>query len=103
MGLDSTDLVVASRHQTSAVLCGEAVIMQLEVGRYYGLKGVGARVWELVQETTSVGEIVDRLVDEFDVDTERCRADLCELLRRLEAERLVDIAPAEPSMASEQR
>ena len=65
----STDsVVVATQDQVSADLQGEAAILKLSSGIYYGLNPVGARIWELIQEPRSVREVRDTLTAEYEVD-----------------------------------
>ena len=49
--------VVASRGQLSTKLSGEAVILGLHDGVYYGLDGAGARIWELVQQPAALCDV----------------------------------------------
>jgi len=86
---DST--VVASRDQVSSDLGGEAAILDLKAGTYYGLDDVGHRIWGLIQQPRSVGEIRDVLVDEYEVEPDRCEQDVITLLQRLADEGLVDV------------
>src|SRR4051794_25151529 len=58
--------VVATKAQVSTDLGGEVAILNLEEGKYYGLEAVGSRIWSLVQEPRTVGEIRDVLVREYD-------------------------------------
>ena len=88
MELDS--IVCATNHQVSSRLHDEVAILELERGVYYGLSRVGARIWELIQQPTRVRDVQDRLVAEYDVDAERCRADLLELLDSLKGAGLVE-------------
>src|SRR5688500_11063818 len=59
--------VVVSDEQVFTTLGGEAVILGLRDGVYYGLDAVGARVWALLSEPRRVPELVDAIVAEFDV------------------------------------
>jgi hypothetical protein len=86
---DST--VVATADQVTAVVHGEAVILQMKDGVYYSLDAVGARVWSRLQEPASVQELCDLIVAEYDVDEARCRTDLLALLRELAAASLIDV------------
>lgn len=79
----------ATNRQVSSDLGGEVVILDLEGSRYYGLDGVGARVWELLSESRSVAELQQALLAEYDVDEEQCRRDLELLLAGLETRGLV--------------
>jgi hypothetical protein len=75
--------IVADRTKVFANVGGEIVILNEEEGAYYGLEGVGARVWELLQEPRSVEEIVEALMREYDVEETRCRHDLADLLEEM--------------------
>jgi hypothetical protein len=84
---------VAAREQVSAEVEGEAVILNLADGVYYGLDGVGGWVWELLREPRSLRELRDAVAAEFEVDAETAERDLRVLLQELEARRLVRTAP----------
>ena len=86
-------VVVAARDQVSAELEGEAVILNLADGVYYGLDGVGARVWELLSTPRPAAEIRDAVATEFAVDAGTAWHDLASLLADLAARRLVEITP----------
>ena len=88
--LTTSSLIVAVRDQLSSNLGGETVILHMGRGVYHGLSEVGTRVWALIQEPTSVGEICRRLLGEFDVDEERCRRAVLDLLREMEAAGLIE-------------
>ena len=44
-------IVKAAKEQVSCDLAGEAVILNLKSGQYFGLNEVGTRIWNLIQET----------------------------------------------------
>jgi Coenzyme PQQ synthesis protein D (PqqD) len=60
----------------SCELGGEAVILNLNTGIYYGLDAVGTQVWRLLQHPRSLAELRDVITEEFDVSPDRCEADL---------------------------
>ena len=84
-------VVVAAKEQVSCDLAGEAAILNIKNGVYYGLNPVGARVWNLVQEPRAVADIQSALTSEYDVEPERCARDLVGLLERLLEEGLIEI------------
>lgn len=84
-------VVVATKDQVSCDLQGEAAILNLRSGVYYGLDPVGARIWGLLQEPRSVDELRETLVREFEVEPTRCEADLLALLERLLDAGLIDV------------
>ena len=85
-------IISSAQNQISSELAGEAVILNLSSGIYYGLNEVGARVWELIQQPKRFSEVLDALVEEYDVQPEVCSRDLAEILRVLADANLVDIS-----------
>ena len=72
---DDTKLVAVQDNLTSDVE-GEKVVLQTETETYYGIEGVGATAWDLLQQPHSIAELQEAIVSEYDVDPERCRRDL---------------------------
>lgn len=66
-----------------SVLEGEAVILDLTGGTYFGLDPIGTRMWQLIEQLGSLDQIVSTLLTEFDVVEDRLRRDLDELIRTL--------------------
>jgi hypothetical protein len=84
-------MVVVSPEQVSTNLEDEAVILHLKDGVYYGLNPVGARIWNLLQESRTVEEIRDIILEEYEVDQERCEQDLENLLQELLDKGLIEL------------
>jgi hypothetical protein len=92
--LSVRSIVVASPDQVSCPLGDESAILNLNNTVYYGLDPVGSHVWRLLQKPKSVGELRDALLDEYDVEAERCESDLLELLEKMRAEGLIQVESA---------
>ncbi len=91
--LSGDSIVVAGLKHVSCDLGGEAAVLNLRNSIYYGLDGVGARIWELIQQPRRVKEIQETLLSEYDVDRERCERDLLALLEKFLAEGLIEVKP----------
>ena len=76
-------MVVVSQDQVSCELGGEAAILNLKAGVYYGLNEVGARIWKLIQEPKRVSEIRDTILEEYEVEPDQCEVDVIVLLQDL--------------------
>jgi hypothetical protein len=87
-------VLVAARDQVSTEVEGEAVILSLADGVYYGLDGVGARIWELLREPTAAAALRDAVTAEFAVDAETAWRDLERLLGELRGRGLVEVVSA---------
>lgn len=86
-----TSTVVIAKDQVWCELAGEAVILDYQSGVYYGLSPVGARVWRLIQSPKLVGAVLDMLLEEYEVEPDRCESDLFALLRDLAVRDLIEI------------
>jgi len=85
-------VIVAIAHDVLGSEIGsEVVMLNLRDGTYYGLDDVGADIWRLIQTPTTIDRIVTALVDTYDVDADRCRADAIALLENLAGRGLVDV------------
>jgi hypothetical protein len=68
---------------------GEAVILNLESGTYFGLDPVGTRIWSLLQEDGSLRRAFEALLQEYDVAPEKLEGDILRLVEELRAKGLV--------------
>ena len=75
---------------------GEAVILSIGSGLYFGLTPVGTVIWELIEQGKALGEILATLATEYDAREEEIERDLRELTAQLVARGLV--APAADSV-----
>jgi hypothetical protein len=69
----------------------ETVILDLGSGTYFGLDPVGARIWQLIGEGKTLGEICDTMLDEYDVAREALERDVVELADKLLEQKLISI------------
>jgi hypothetical protein len=67
----------------------ETVLLNVRSEHYYGLEGVGARFWELVEAHATFGDAVDALCAEYDVAVETLTTDLVALSTALHANGLL--------------
>jgi hypothetical protein len=85
-------IVFASKDQISCDLAGEAAILELKSGTYFGLDEVGAVVWNLIAQPRRVTEIRDVLLERYDVEADRCGRELIDLLGALHERGLIQVA-----------
>lgn len=89
--VSANSMITVTKDQIAADLAAEEVILNLKSGVYYGLNAVGARIWNLIQEPRSVGDIRDALLEAYEVEPERCERDLLALLQALAAAGLIEV------------
>ena len=83
--------ICAIKDQVSCELDGEAVILQMSAGTYFGLNEVGRRIWSIIQQPHRFEEIVSQLLEEYEVDRAQMEADLRELLLQMLNAGLVEV------------
>jgi Coenzyme PQQ synthesis protein D (PqqD) len=89
--ISTTSIVVATKDQVSSDLAGETVLLSMQSAMYYGLDQVGSRIWELVREPIRVSDLRDAIERDYDVEPERCEADVLEFLRELAVKGLIEV------------
>jgi hypothetical protein len=87
-------VVVATPEQVSCALGDESAILNMKNSVYYGMNAVGTRVWNLLGEPRSVGQLRDALLDEYEVEPSRCEQDLLQLLEKMRGEGLIEVKSA---------
>ncbi len=70
---------------------GEAVLLNLETGQYYGLDEVGTRMWSLLAGCGQIEPAYRTLLDEYEVTAERLRRDLLGLVDELASHGLLQV------------
>ena len=69
----------------------EAVLLELESGRYYSLDGVGLQMWKLILKHGSLDLAHRELMAEYEVGPEELKRDLRTFVDRLAERRLLEI------------
>ena len=90
-----TSHVVASPEAVSVDLSSNGVecviILSLVDGVYYEIQGVGARLWQMVQSPLSFDRLLNAILEEYEVEEERCAADLTALIADLQERGLLEV------------
>lgn len=89
--IDVNTKVCQSKEIDDADLNGEKVMMNLDKGKYFALNSVGSRIWDIMREEIYVGDIVNILLEEYDVDKEMCKNNVLNYLEILENQDLVTV------------
>jgi hypothetical protein len=90
-GLSLDSVVAMTTEQVSCDLAGEAAILDLHSGVYYGLNRTGAFIWDRIKTPITVRAVRDAMASEFDVDEARCERDLLSVLSDMVQRGLVEV------------
>lgn len=69
----------------------EVVMLDLASGTYFGLDPVGARIWELMADGKTLGEIRDQMLQEYEVTQEEIERDILRLAEELNGQGLIQV------------
>jgi hypothetical protein len=67
-----------------AEIGGQTVIMSVAQGSYFALDQSARRIWELMVAPMRIGDIVDHLIEEYEIDRVQCEAEVLAFLRQLQ-------------------
>ncbi|TQI71968.1 coenzyme PQQ synthesis protein D (PqqD) [Gramella sp. Hel_I_59] len=74
----------------SSKIGNEAVLMCMEAESYYGLDPIGSRIWQLLIESPkTIQEVIDVLLQEYDVDQETCSRDVHSFIDEMISRKLI--------------
>ena len=83
------DTVRISEDVVFRELDGEAVLLHLGTGIYFGLNEVGTRIWTLLGQDGSLQSVLDAMVKQYDVAPDRLEKDLLQLVEQMREKGLV--------------
>lgn len=72
-------------------LDGEIGFLSVEIGKYFSANPVGNSIWNIIEVATSVNDIVQRLLEQYDVTQEECESDVLEFLGDMEKKNLIEV------------
>ncbi len=90
MPISFTARVKVPAHVLVQEIGGESVLLNLENERHFGLDETGTRMWTALVTEGSIQAAYERLLGEYDVDAEKLRADIQDLLEKLVEHGLVE-------------
>ena len=81
--IDFSTMLKRKPDMVAANIDGDVVMMDVDQGQYYGISGVGSRVWELLEESISIVGITEVICREYETDPATCRNDITKFINEL--------------------
>ncbi|WP_054742972.1 lasso peptide biosynthesis PqqD family chaperone [Cellulosilyticum ruminicola] len=76
-------IVIQKKEMYLTDLDEDKVMMDLDSGNYYALNSVGASIWEAIEEAISIEAVVQKLMDEYEVEQDVCTSQVINYLQLL--------------------
>jgi hypothetical protein len=89
--ISTNDRLTCPPEVLSRVLDGEAVLLHLGSGTYFGMNDVATRAWEIITAGTTFSSLCSSLVAEFEVSADELERDMREFVGLLREKRLVTV------------
>lgn len=87
----------AGTEHLSCDLNGEAVLLNMKNGKYYGLNSVGSSIWSVIQVPSTFDYIKGAVLEEFEIDEATCGREVKLFLEQMAKEDLLEIIDEEDS------
>lgn len=88
--MDKNSTIVMKKKLNATDLAGEKVMIDFETGKYFLVKGVGNDIWDMLQDETTPGKIISKLLEEYDVTEEECESAVMTFLDKLQSLGFID-------------
>ena len=82
--MNKTSKIKIKKQLNVTDLSGEKVMVDFEQGKYFMIKGVGNDIWEMLADDVVVADIMDKLLQEYDVTVEQGEKEVLDFLTNLE-------------------
>ncbi|WP_040952947.1 lasso peptide biosynthesis PqqD family chaperone [Gorillibacterium massiliense] len=85
------DTVCQGKGNLVSSMDGEKVLMNIGNGKYYNLGEIGGRIWDLIEAPTPVSQLIDGLMEEYEVKRSTCEEHVFNFLQTMLTERLLEV------------
>ncbi|MBT2657072.1 lasso peptide biosynthesis PqqD family chaperone [Bacillus sp. ISL-18] len=85
------DTVRKTEGHITSNMGGEKVMLSIKNGKYYNVGDIGGVIWDLLDDTTSVSELVANLIVDYNVSQIECEEHVVSFLNILLDEELIEI------------
>lgn len=89
--IDMNSTIVRDKDIIFSELDGEAVMVSLDHGEYYGINPIGTRIWNEIKTPRKVSELCEILMSDFNVTLEQCSKDVLIFLNTMGVKGIVKI------------
>ncbi len=88
--MDKNRKIVMKKQLNVTDLAGEKVMIDFDTGKYFVIKGTGNDIWDMLQEEITPAQIIEKLLQEYDVTPEECEKSVMDFLEKMQAYQFID-------------
>ncbi|WP_294155370.1 lasso peptide biosynthesis PqqD family chaperone [uncultured Clostridium sp.] len=90
--LDLNSVIIRNGNVDDTDIDGEKVMMNIERGQYYSMNEPAGVIWDMAEKEIAVEDIVNKLLEEYEVEKDICISSTLSFLERLYYEGLIKTA-----------
>lgn len=90
--MDKGTKVTLIKHIDVTDMAGDKVMIDFETGKYFMLRGTAVDIWDNIQTETTVGEILNTMLEMYEVDEATCLAGIEKFLKQLEDAKFITLS-----------
>jgi hypothetical protein len=84
-------VISGKKEIVAADMDGDTVMMSVEAGKYYNLGTTGGMIWKMLESPISVGAVIAKLLEQYEVTQEQCETDVLSFFNRVNQEGLLEV------------
>jgi hypothetical protein len=88
--------VIRSQGWLATQIDDDLLMMHEQSDAYLNLNGVGARIWQMLEDAYRVDEICRKLVQEYRIEAATAGPQVLAFLSQLHAQRAINVLPVSP-------
>lgn len=89
--LNLHSVIIRKKEIIASDMDGETVMLSIETGKYYNLGKLGGVIWELLENSIKIQEIVNKLIEEYDVTRTQCEEEVISFANELYKQGLIEV------------
>lgn len=89
--LDINATIRRNPSQLYSTIDNEVVMLSVHKGEYLSLNDIGSHIWQKLESSVSVNELVDHLCEIYDIDEELCLKETMIFLEELMEKEIIQV------------
>jgi len=91
MKIRPDSLIQRNQEIVSSEIDGETVMMDTGFEKYFGMKAIATRIWQLAEHEISFQSLCETLTREYEVSLEQCHKDVLPFIQELDEQNMIHL------------
>jgi hypothetical protein len=83
-------LIQRNKNILASDLDGEKVMMSIEKGEYYGLGKTGTFIWDNIEESIRIDNLIELITEKYNINKMQCLKDITPFIKDLVEKELIN-------------